>query len=811
MAETAHARSRRASLSGLVLQVLATLGLIVLAVYTQAQSIVQLAWLAGGGVPIWFVALLVFRQHELAALEAMDLEELRRAKRTAPGSEALFGEEGGGPGFLVAEARLRWMRRWLIPTFGLISAAYLIGAGVYTWLTVRDVAAEQRWPQLQHAPLALIISVVLFVLLFFYARYAAGLSRVREWQLLRGCGSYMQGNAIAALAVAIGLAIFLYQRSAWWEHGVAFVLPAVMVLLGAETVLNFVLDIYRPRAPGVEPRACFDSRLLGLICEPGGIAKSLADAINYQFGFEVSQTWFYQLLQRTFVPLMLVGALVIWLLTTLVIVQPYERSIIERLGRQLNAKNPLEPGLYFKWPAPFSRARKYNTDQLHEFVVGFKVGDQPEHKTEQASQEGRVPVELWTDKQHAGHEHFDFIIATPPYEAGQRGEAARRERAPVNLVRMNVYVQYRIRPDRLDAFTRNAADPHAIIRRIAWNEVVRLAASSHLDELMGDWRDRIGPELHRRIAARVEELGLGLEVVYVGVLQVHPEKNVAQAYRELINAQQQKIAEIRKARVEENKTLSKVAGSTSQARALVYTLDQVAHYEALHNDALRALEEAGVQDTDVARERLKELETPAREQVKAQWEATLAQRDLARAEEDFQLGLGRSLRQIEVARRRAEEAAQKADQARRKFEQAAQPLRRELAERYGPQVAEHLIREARARFALAFWNEKVEGYLAELEGDAAVALADAQARRWEHEMTTAGQVTRLEKERIAYQTAPRIYRVRSYLEVLVDGLKRARKYFLAFEPGRRQIKVRYEVQERARPELGSTPLEVEQK
>ena len=41
------------------------------------------------------------------------------------------------------------------------------------------------------------------LLMFFFARYASGMARIGGWQLLRGCGSYMLGNAAVALAVMI--------------------------------------------------------------------------------------------------------------------------------------------------------------------------------------------------------------------------------------------------------------------------------------------------------------------------------------------------------------------------------------------------------------------------------------------------------------------------------------------------------------------------------------------------------------------------------------------------------------------------------
>ena len=113
--ETIHTRSRRASLGGLLLQIAAFGAAFVLSYMTHSQALFALSWYLAGGIPIWFVALLVFRQRELAALEAMDLEELRREKQATGGGEAMFGAEGGmGLAFQVAELRLRWMLKWLI-------------------------------------------------------------------------------------------------------------------------------------------------------------------------------------------------------------------------------------------------------------------------------------------------------------------------------------------------------------------------------------------------------------------------------------------------------------------------------------------------------------------------------------------------------------------------------------------------------------------------------------------------------------------------------------------------------------------------
>lgn len=813
MSETAHARSRRAALLGLLLQVLTTLATFALAFYCQSVALRELGWFLAAGIPIWFVSLLVFRQHELAALEEMDLAELRRERKATGGGEALFAEqEAGSLGLLVARSRLEWMQRFLVPAFGLLHVVLLAALAIWQWVVLRKYArGDLAWPTLQHTEFALILGALVMLFLFFYARYAAGLGRVPKWQLLRAVGSYMFGGAVLTLAALIALGAHLYQGIQSWEHFVAWVVPIVMIVLSIETLINFILDLYRPRTPGVEPRACFDSRLIGLVSEPGGIAHSLAEAINYQFGFKVSQTWFYQLLQRAFLPLVWVAAVTIWLLTCVVVVQPYERAVIERFGRQLNAENPLGPGLHFKWPAPFETVRRYNAGKLQEFFIGFQLGDRP------LEEEQDHKVELWTDEKHGGRRHFNFLIAPTPIElvrqqgvgAARHKEEARSERAPAHLIRLLVLVQYKLRPGALLRYTRRMRDPEAALRDIAWHEVTRFVASRHVDELIDMAGGEAGRILHDRIAARAGQLGLGLDVVHVGLLSAHPEKTVAEAFRDVIKAQQERIAEIRKARVKENETLSEVAGDKDRALRLAHAIRHVGDFEVRLNQLERALRAAlGARShSDKWLEPFADVWPLYRRQLEARWSLDQAEAARDRLKEDFELNAGGTVRDLQAADQRVADARTALDQASRALEDALKPLRAALSDRYGDRTASLLLDYAETHAALKFWNQVLEQQLRGLEGKAAVVLAEAQARRWQTEMKAAAEVTRLTNERDAYNVAPGIYRARSYLQTLVEGLRDARKYFLAFDKTGRDIKLRIEAQEQAQPDITQMSLE----
>lgn len=809
MTETPFARARRAALLGLALQVIAAGACVVLAMTMRSLALDGLAYMLACGVPIWFIALLVYRQHELAAFEALDLEELRREKRATGGGEALFDEQGGGGiGFLVAKNRLEWMQRWLVPVFALVIGVMLLSAAMWSWWRIYSFATRlhsQRddWPPVLGVEFGLIIVAVITLLVFLISRYASGLARHSDSKLLRACGSYGYGVAIVGFAILVAFGAQIYQRVYSWEHYVAWAIPLIMGVLGLETLLNFVFDIYRPRSPGTEPRAAFDSRLLGLLAEPGGIAHGLAEAMNYQFGFQVSQTWFYQLLQRTLIPLVLVAAIAIWLLTTIVVVDPNERAIIERWGEQVAPDQPLGPGLHMKAPWPIEVAYKYDTGRLHQFALGYKVGDTPldEHDGKPVDH-SRPIVEQWSDAKHAGREHFNFVVPPPSNPDGVKapGAPAADKRAAVNIIRMEVFVQYRIDAARLIDFTRANSDPHVAVRDIAWDEIGRLSAALSVDELMNNPREKLMAGLFDRLVKRCNELKLGLQIDYVGLTNIHPDSNAAAAFRKVVTARQEKIAEIRKARVEEAKILAEVAGDRQKSLILAHAIQQTQDSELRMSQSRRIREEVDAKLPESIQEKLTAATPLLNALFEAQWAADLAREVQLLVKSEFDIGMGRSPGEIEVALKKRTDAEAVEKTAATALERAIAPIRDELVKTIEPATAEAYLTVRRAESAVTFWSGVIEKTLVGLEGQAAVELAQAQAKRWVTEMRAASELTKLEIEREGFAANPKVYKARRYLEVLTSGLKKSRKYFLAFEPAGRTIHMRIQAEEKLRPD-----------
>ncbi|MFA5252422.1 MAG: SPFH domain-containing protein, partial [Phycisphaerae bacterium] len=329
--------------------------------------------------------------------------------------------------------------------------------------------------------------------------------------------------------------------------------------------LNIVLDIYRPRLKGQYARSAFDSRLLGTINEPGGLFRTAASTIDYQFGFKVSQTWFYKLIEKAIAPLILFAAVTLYLLSCIVVVNPNEEAIIEHLGNPLIGPGRVrlaKPGLTFKWPWPIDIAYKHPTKMVSEISIGFVPKYKPGTK-----ELDREPL-LW-GKAHYEKEYL-LLVAS-----GQTSARPNAGAVPVSLIVATVPVQYKIKD--LYSFIYNHNEPEKLLESICYHELTRFAASAKIEvndeasinqSLLGAGRAEAERILTSRIQAAADEAGLGVEITFLGLAGIHPPPEVAGDYQKVIGAVQKKQALILGAFAERNKVLSALAGSVEDVDKL---------------------------------------------------------------------------------------------------------------------------------------------------------------------------------------------------------------------------------------------------
>ncbi|MBX3394551.1 MAG: hypothetical protein KF841_04200 [Phycisphaerae bacterium] len=499
-----------------------------------------------GVVGIWSLCFVQLHQQRLLAEEKLEVAELERLRQEKlGGAQTIFDEEDlEQMESLAMGRRLRSIQRFLIPVIAILIAVFHFIAGFsifpqgWQFPPIRDNASTAGVP---HAEVILFFTGGFAFVAFMISRYALGMSRLSQWSALRAGGNFMFGASASCLGVSIALlSVISGIKDA--DDWLSYALGLLLITLSIETIINYVLDFYRPRVEGADHRPFYDSRLLGMFSEPGGILQSVAKAIDYQFGFKVSETWFYSLLRRQVPYLLLAQAATILGLTCFVVVPPGHQAVMTHFGQvsPVTAK----PGLHITWPWPIDSSKIIPVERVQRMVLGYEHTDVDDERLKSPVMEDRAPI-LWT-KEHFKSE-YKLLVADRLASADSK--------VPVNLLSVNMPVQWRVKAHddaQVIRYDMQSADVNNIIESLAYRELTRYAASSDIHDLLGRGGIAAADVLRDRLQAACDTAGydgqgLGVEIVYVAVGGVHPPRDgeVAQAYQDVVSAIETKDARIK--------------------------------------------------------------------------------------------------------------------------------------------------------------------------------------------------------------------------------------------------------------------------
>lgn len=631
----AYQQASRVAGYGLGIQAGIGLAMIVLGVVGRSVD-TSLLWASAYpliGTLVWLSLLVVFHQHKLERLEALEADELAQSRGTTIFDREILATR-------VAARRLELMHRWLMPAASLVVAGALAVCGVVFIRRLNDPGSPESpfvFEVTDNLAWAMAVCLVLALIAFIFSRFVAGMAKQPAWQNLRGGAGYMVGNALVCLALAAGFGFQYAQQSA--------VLPAVtygiaifMVALAAEIVLNFILNLYRPRRVGETPRPAFDSRILSLLAAPDSIVRSINEAVNYQFGFDITSSWGYQLLLRSVGALVLVGAAVMLGLSCLVTVEQDQRAVRLRFGRIVEVHGP---GLMFKLPWPIETAELHEVGRVRPLSLAVNpvpnrpppaqrvsswviedttAGDRRLFVTGAsrlaAAQSGASSL---TSGSRGGGRQPDAAPTAGPSPSGESREAGLDEAAealladplqfaapglltppePVDaaaeavasqvaLVDAEVVVLYRVRPDELRKYLEFASESRGrrtgrtmrerAMRAIALRELSAYFQSLSLEDVLSPGRSGILDDLRQRIQARFDDpaVDIGVDVVAVTVPLLRPPYGAAAMFEEFTISVQANRQALDIAQQRADVTMAVLVSGSANAEEIVRQIERLA-------------------------------------------------------------------------------------------------------------------------------------------------------------------------------------------------------------------------------------------
>ncbi len=474
----------------------------------------------GLGVLVAFAGWFQMRLEENERLEKLEVEELARTR----GETALFDTKSAEV-FPAARSREQF-EKFLVPAFSVL--LFVLEAGG-AWLLWRWTVKNTSGIATDRAMASLSLFGIFALLLFLLGRFSVTIARLENYRLLRPSASFLLAGAYICFFTALGIAGVRagFPRVDFW---LACAMGALLGLMAAEVLVTLLLEIYRPRVKGKIARPIYDSRLVGLLAQPESLFTTAAQALDYQFGFKVSETWVFQMLRQSLPVLFLAQLAALLLSTGIVFIEPGEQGVLEHFGRLDAARPVLNPGAHWLWPWPVDSVHRYRTGQVQTFNVGF---------TPNAQSEADRTI-LWSVV-HTKEVNFLVGNREPATITNQTAAGSDRLKvAPVGLIDISIPVQFQITNVLEWAYTN--AGPANLLQDLATRAVVRYLAGADLNAVLSESRLNAARQLREQIQNDADQHRLGVKILFTGVQDLHPPVKVAGDYEKVVSAQQDRIA-----------------------------------------------------------------------------------------------------------------------------------------------------------------------------------------------------------------------------------------------------------------------------
>jgi regulator of protease activity HflC (stomatin/prohibitin superfamily) len=606
----AYQRATGVAAAGLFAQLVIALLLLIFGKATNdTTAVVASAW-AFSGLVVWLGLIVTFHQHRLERLESLELDSASRADD----SGRLFSNDEAR----VARKRLGLMHAVLMPVLSVLFAALLVGSAVFirNWMNLEgdsnadvgdfSVSSALGWQ------LAVAFSIAL--LSFIFSRFLAGMAVQPAWANLRGGAGIMVGNALVTLALGIGSVVEILRdqsQSQGVMRAIVWGIAIFMVVVASETLLNFLLNLYRPRRAGETPRPASDSRLLSLLAAPDSIVRSINEAVNYQFGFDITSSWGYQLLLRNFVKLSAILVVVVVALTTLVIVEPQEQGMRLRFGAPVGEVYQGAPMVKLPWPIDAAVVEDVN--RVRELPIG------------KPSDTRKLDVIVWGEETPEVEVTGNLFLVgagardrsvSGQADGGVDGEAAATDQ--FSVVEADIILQYRVRDRQLDKYLGFSNDTRArrsqlgmrerALKAIALREVTRAMSVRSLDEVLSPPTDKpLVDVLAQAIQSAFDAADCGVEVVGLSIPRLRPPGREGGKFEELSIARQNGRRQLEDAQSTVNTNMSLIVGDVARANEVFQGIQELERLEqaakggdvsaAAQANALRAKLEQTVLDS----------------------------------------------------------------------------------------------------------------------------------------------------------------------------------------------------------------------
>ena len=226
-------------------------------------------------------------------------------------------------------------------------------------------------------------------------------------------------------------------------------------------------------------------------------------------------------------PIKLIVALVVvvWLLTGIFIVEPDESGVVLRFGAY---NRTVDPGPHYHLPFPLETVYTPKVKQVRRIEIGFRSGEA------QVTSSSRNPA----------------------------SDEASMLTGDENIINVQFIVQYVIKDPVEYLF--KVADPHNAVKNASEAAMREVMGYSKIDSALTDGRAQIENDTRILLQEIVDRYQAGVQIIAVQMQDVHPPKDVSDAFKDVASAREDKVKYINEAEAYRNDLLPKARGRAAE-------------------------------------------------------------------------------------------------------------------------------------------------------------------------------------------------------------------------------------------------------
>lgn len=218
---------------------------------------------------------------------------------------------------------------------------------------------------------------------------------------------------------------------------------------------------------------------------------------------------------------LLVIIVAVYILSGVYIVKPGEAAVVESFGKIVNPK--VAEGLHYRLPWPFAKQTTVNVSQVRREGVGLSSAE-PEHPLH-PEQPAKLQV-LSGD---------------------------------TNIIDYEVIIEYQVSDPAAYLFRTNYPS-YQLVRDAVRAAVTRISGTTSVDDILTSKRQMVLNNLRRETQLLLDEYESGLKVVNVNFQKAYPPDEVADAFRDVSSAREDKAKVINEAEGYKNSLLPETRG-----------------------------------------------------------------------------------------------------------------------------------------------------------------------------------------------------------------------------------------------------------